>query len=181
MQTMLPNVIDQLSESIRKFAVTSNQERFDDELDFIMGKMKNVEIDEESDQHWDTLRVNYTRLKYLSETINHFNLPTEGKFIESIKKFMDSIDKKTIYYLQEINWYASEPDFLEDSMKIREYFEESLNENDPIKRLNSVVKGYKILVAIVEDMRNEKCEAELDPSFLDEFAPPRKRAKQTKS
>jgi hypothetical protein len=84
MQTMLPNVIDQLSESIRKFAVTSNQERFDDELDFIMGKMKNVEIDEESDQHWDTLRVNYTRLRYLSETINHFNLPTEGKFIESI-------------------------------------------------------------------------------------------------
>jgi hypothetical protein len=93
---------------------------------------------------------------------------------------MDSIDKKTIYYLQEINWYASEPDFLEDSMKIRGYFEESLNENDPIKRLNSVVKGYKILVAIVEDMRNEKCEAELDPSFLDEFAPPRKRSKQTK-
>jgi len=26
-------------------------------------------------------------------------------------------------------------------------------------------------------MRNEKCEAELDPSFLDEFAPPRKRSK----
>jgi hypothetical protein len=173
----MADIIDQLSESIRKFAVTSNQERFDDELDFIMGKMKNVEIDEVSDEHWDTLRVNYTRLKYLNEIINHFNLPTEGKFIESIKKFMDSIDKKTLFYLQEINWYGSEPEFLDDSMKIKEFLEESLNENEPFKRLNSVVKGYKILVDIVEDMRNEKCEAELDPSFLDEFAPPKKRAK----
>lgn len=174
---MLPNVIDSLSESIRKFAVTSDKERFDDELDFIMGKMKTVEIDEESDEQWDALRVNYTRLKYLNEIINHFNLPTEGKFIESIKKFMDSIDKKTLYYLQEINWYNSEPDIFKESMEIKDHLEASLNENDPFKRLNSVVKGYKILVSIVEDMRNEKCEAELDPSFLDEFAPPHKRAK----
>lgn len=175
---MLPDVIDNLSESIRTFAITSNQERFDNELDFIMNKMNTVEIDtEDSDEQWDTLRLNYSRLKYLNETVNHFNLPTEGKFIESIKRFMDSIDKKTLFYLREINWYSSEPSIFKESMEIKENLEASLNENDPFKRLTSVVNAYKILVDIVEDMRNEKCECALDLDFLNEFAPPHKRTK----
>jgi hypothetical protein len=170
------SVIDALTESIHRFVLGQNEKSFENDLDFIMSKMDNIEI-EDTDQHWEDLQKNYSKLRYLYEVINFYHLPTSIKFIQSLKLFMESIDKKTQIYLREIDWYENEPDLLEESMEIKKCLDCSLNENDPIKKLHFVLKAYKILVPIVEDIRNEKCESDLDDDFLETFEPPKKKAK----
>ena len=72
-QTVLPHVIDALTESIRKFGVTRDEQRFDDELDFIISKMKNLDSSD-SECEWEKLQNIYSKLKYLDEMINFYNL-----------------------------------------------------------------------------------------------------------
>jgi len=171
-------LIDELTESIRKFGVSRDNDTFDSELDFIMSKMSSVEIvNEPEDIRWDHLQSDYSKLKYLSQLINFYYLPDTTNFRKSLSKFMDTLDSRTQYYLSEINWDDAPPDILEDNLRIKEFFEMSLNENDPIERLNTVIKGYQILVPMVEVFRNEKHKHTLEPDFLSEFERPTKRSK----
>ena len=173
-------MIDALSESIQRFGISKNKTDFDDQLDFIMTKMKKIEI-ELTDEHWVTLKSNYSKLKYLNEIINCYGKEyrdTKGKFIQSLTVFMESIDKTTQYYLREINWSTPELEFKDESAIIQNYFYESLNQNDPILKLSNIVKAYNILIPIVENIRNEFSEVFLEPDFLELFQPP--EAKRTK-
>ena len=172
----MSNVIDALTESVRKFGVSQDTNTFNTELDFIMTKIKKVDLDNE-DIHWEHLQSDYSKMKYLYELINFYNVPTGNKFRESLKKFMDSIEARVQYYLSEINWYDTVPELRDDTIRIKDFFEESLNQNDSILKLEAVIKGYQILVPIVEDFRNEKISNEIDRVFLDEFQRPPKRAK----
>jgi len=177
------NVIDELSNSIRKFGVSRNENRFDTELNYIMDKMNNVGIFSETECieiEWVHLKSNYSKIKYLYETINFYHIPDGGKFISSLKRFMEFIDNKTQDYLSKICWESSSEDIIEDTNRVKEYFYESLNENDPVKKLSIVVRAYQILVPIVEGFRNEKCEQPVEIDFLENFerSPKRPRLNQ---
>jgi len=172
-------IVDALTMSICKFGISQNQEQFDDDIDCLMSKMNQVELSpDDVDQQWELLKSNYSKLKYLSELINFYHLPTEGKFSDSLKVFMESIDKKTQIYLKEIDWFNCEPEFKQESAAIKTFLDDSLNQNDPVLKLSSVVKAYEVLVPIIEDMRNEEpCITEIEPSFIELFEQPHKKTK----
>ena len=173
-QTVLPHVIDALTESIRKFGVTRDEQRFDDELDFIISKMKNLDHSD-SECEWEKLQNIYSKLKYLDEMINFYNLPNEGKFIESLKVFMESMDLITIYFLENINWDDSEEYLDLKPLHIKECFDECLQIYDPIHKIKKSLYGYKMLIKLVEHYRNEKSKTILEPEFLEQFQKPLKK------
>ena len=92
--------------------------------------------------------------------------------------FMEFIDTRTQYYLSNIDWDIYDGAELKDKInEIKKHFYDSLNENDPLIKLDIVLSGYYILVEIVEEYRKEKCEKMLDDDFLEIFEPEKKRQK----
>jgi hypothetical protein len=174
MSVKFSSVIDALTETLRRFAIIQDHSSFNSELDSIIDNMQKVDVNPQD--KWEILQSNFSRLKYLRETIEFYNVPTEGKFINSLTKFMESIDKQSDFYLRHIFW-DSETDFYDESQDIKCFLEISLLEKDPIKKLNIVLKAYRILVSIVEDFRREPCQTILDDDFLDEFSPKIKRSR----
>ena len=170
-------VIDALCKSIESFGINKIPEQFDDDLDILMNRMKNVEIHDSTEQ-WKLLQNNYSRLKYLYEIINFYNIKIEGKFEISINKFMELIDNQTQTYLKEIDWYEDDFNFKEQVIMIHDTLEESLNKNIPVSKLNDVLKAYKILISLVENIRDEKYQEILDPEFVEDFEQFKKRQRK---
>ena len=174
-----PTIIDSLVNSIERFGISQNENRFNSELDDLMGKMGTVNIHEieHEEIEWEHLKNNYSKLKYLYEIVNYYNVPTEGKFIQSLSLFMESIDAKSQFYLREIDWINSDPSIKTEAICIKDLFGKSLNENDPIDKMNSVLQAYKILIPIIETYRNESSTTKLDPAFLETFRTPKRLKK----
>jgi hypothetical protein len=177
---VLPGVIDALTSSIELFGLTQNEKHFDKDLDTLVNIMKVVSIDkeDESQKNWIELKANYTKLKYLHELINFYNMPITGKFIDTLEVFMTTIDKKTEVYLETIKWYDPDLEVHKKCIKIKQSLELSLGVANPLTKLQLVVDAYKILVPIIEEDRNEIIDNELvDLSFRELFEAPRKRQK----
>ena len=170
-------VIDSLCKSIESFGINKIPEQFDNDLDLLMDKMQNIEIYDPTEQ-WKLLQNNYSRLKYLYEIINFYNIKIEGKFESSIGKFMILIDNQTQTYLKEIDWYEVDTNFKAQALMVCNTLEESLNKNNPVSKLNDVLKAYKILINIVEGIRDEKYQESLDPEFVDDFEQFKKRQRK---
>jgi hypothetical protein len=170
------NLLDSLINSISRFGITNETDKFNDELDILVSKMQTVDILEDPDEQWEILKTNYRKIKYIYELINFHNLHCELKFLESLDKFLVVIDKQTQLYLQKIDWYQSDKEFSIDSIMVRDSLESSLNQNDTIKKIKHVIDAYRILIHIVEDLRDERFqEGPPDDTFLDEFERPYKR------
>lgn len=176
---VLPGVIDALTSSIELFGLTQNEKHFDKDLDTLVNIMKVVSIDKEaeSQKNYTELKANYTKLKYLHELINFYNMPITGKFIDTLEVFMVTIDKKTQLYLETIKWYDPDIEFHNKCVKIKRSLELSLSVSNPLTKLQLVVDAYKILVPIIEQDRNEIIEDFVDISFRELFEAPRKRQK----
>jgi hypothetical protein len=159
-------ILESLTHTLRRFAISHDETRFDDELETIMKKMNTVDL-EDTEENWKSFKNNYAKIRYLFEFINNSKINLTPLFFMSLRKFMETVDKQTQYYLQRILW---DPQSNDESV-IKNLFQDSLNENDPVKKLNSIVAAYTILVPIVEKIRNEKCEGSLESSFLDDFQP----------
>ena len=173
------DIIDSLIKSIERFGITHQEKTFDDELDTIITRMKTVDMDDDPDYQWEILQTNYRKLKHIYELIKFHNLNLQAKFMESLDKFMEIIDKQTQVYLAQIDWYEADKTFRIDSLMIRNSLEESLNQNDTIKKIKYVIDAYRTLIYIVEDIRKEKFNpGPPDDSFLDEFDRPYKRSKR---
>jgi len=179
----MDTIINALTISIGKFGISRNESNFNNDLNSIMNKLKDTNINEnngnefneniEADRRWYVLTSNYSKLKYLNEIINFYNLPTEGLFIQSLSIFMESIDKLTIYYLKNIYWAD-----VEDENMIKKYFNNSINLNNPVLKLNEIIKGYNILIPIIENIRMEICNFQVESSFIDMFEQPYKKNKR---
>ena len=174
-KVLFSSVIDALTDSIQKFGIIRDEKSLETELDFIMEKMENVEI--QVDEKWVVLQTNYSKLLYLSELVGFYNMPATGKFVQSLEKFMDNIDKQTIYYLQVIDWESPDSEFKIESDIIKKCLEKSVQQHSVFDKLQDVLKAYQILVCVVEDFRGEKCERILERDFLQEFEPKQKRRK----
>ena len=169
------SVIDALTDRLQRFGVTQDENYLDIELDYIVNKMTCVKV--EVDDKWDILQENYSKLKYLYELVNFYNMPTEGKFIKSLEKFMEKIDKQNQFYLREIDWDCDYIDFKIECSIIKKSIEKSLQRNNVFKKLADVLKAYEILVCVVEDIRGEQCEVFVEPEWLEHFERPLKRSK----
>jgi hypothetical protein len=149
--------MDDLITVIQNFGITQNDEYLDRSLD----KIKYTDADCE----WETLKSNYSKLKYLSQLFNFYYIPYYNKFTRTLNKFLESIEPVNHYYLNslrdiEIHEYYEIDDLLGDAFHI----------DDPLLKLNNVLSAYSILIPIVEDFMNEKYSYRIDdPSFLDAF------------
>lgn len=174
----MDTIINALTISISEFGISRNEYNFNNDLDSIMDKLKHTNIteineNEEADKRWNVLKSNYSKLKYLYELINFYNLPTEGRFIQSLSIFMESIDKKTQDYLKNIDWNERPEDLV-----VKKHFDNSININNPVLKLNEIIKGYNILIPIVENVRMEKCDSQVESCFIEMFEPPYKKNKK---
>ena len=177
------DLLDSLINSISRFGISHETDKFGDELDkfnddldSVLTKMQTVDILDDPDEQWEILKKNYRKIKYIYELINFHNLHCELKFLESLDKFLVVIDKQTQVYLKKIDWYQSDKEFRIDSIMIRDSLESSLNQNDTVKKIKYIIDAYRILIHIVEDLRNERYdEGPPEESFLDEFERPYKR------
>ena len=153
--------MDLLIESIQNFAISQNEQHFDACLDEIISRVNNL-YTADADFEWYNLRENFSKVKYLNELLNFYNINQTKKLVYLIGIFMESIDRTTKIYLYEINW--------ESYPNIESYLLESLNANNPLQKLGAITKAYDLLVPIIEDLRNEKVIFEInDQEFLKTF------------
>jgi len=162
--------MDQLIKGLKKFSLNKNEEDFETLLDDSICKMCNL-MKTKNDIEWETLKSNYSKLRYLNYIIqmNNLQLDNHNKFMKSLGIFMEYIDTITLHYFKEINWdYDKEVG--DKVMVIKELFEKSLNSNNSIEKMKYVLDAYLQLVPIVEQIRNERVvEIIDDQSFLEKF------------
>jgi hypothetical protein len=110
---------------------------------------------------WDCLVENYSKLKYLDSI--DYELIGSTKLMDSLRRFMEQIDKVSQHYLREILWE-------EYLLEIKKYLSDSLNHNNPMTKLKCVVKAYELLVPVVEEIREQKCVQQIeDDEFIQTF------------
>jgi hypothetical protein len=115
----------------------------------------------EFNHEWDCLVENYSKLKFLDSI--DYELIGSTKLMDSLRRFMEQIDKVSQHYLREILWEES-------LIPIKKYLSDSLNHNNPITKLKYVVKAYELLVPIVEEIREQKCVRQIeDDDFIQTF------------
>jgi hypothetical protein len=111
---------------------------------------------------WDCLVENYSKLKYLDSI--DYELIGSTKLMDSLRRFMEQIDKVSQHYLREILWE-------EYLLEIKKYLSDSLNHNNPMTKLKCVVKAYELLVPVVEEIREQKCVQQIDDDeFIQTFS-----------
>jgi hypothetical protein len=127
------------------------------ELIFELDNLSTTDFNHE----WDCLVDNYSKLKYL-ETI-HYEILINDTLIKSLTRFMEQMDKVSQHYLKEILWEKS-------LIPIKKNLANSLNNNNPIVKLNYLIKAYDLLVPVVEDIRKQKCVQQIeDDEFIQTF------------
>jgi hypothetical protein len=161
----MEDVLDDLCAAVNTFSITNAQDEFQSDLDTIMKKMNCVNI-EDTNENWLVLQTNYTKLKYLLRCIKSCSFGLSGKFSEILGKFIESIDRQTQLYIEEIDFFEVD----RDELLIKELLLESLNQNDPVAKMSKILEAYTLLIPLVEKLRGEKYT--FDPSFLEDLEPP---------
>ena len=147
--------------------VIYTKKSFEDELDGLMGSLSIKKYN--SDDEWDVLSENYSKLNYLFELINFYEIPSKDKFNECLEIFLKEIDRINQFYLKEINW-ENDPNIDFEGTEIEFLLRKSLNLNNQIEKLKTIVDAYKLFVPIVADIRNQEIVNEIkDEEFLQVF------------
>ena len=140
--------------------------KFDIGIDALIS---NLQLNDSSDQEWETLSENYSKLKHIHRLINYFKINNTEKFKKYLNVFLEEIDKTNQYYLRELDW-ESELSFLNKMMEIKNMLEVSLNMNDPYEKLEFIIQAYFMLLPIIEYYRKDKfVENITDIQFLNNF------------
>ena len=167
--------MDSLIRSLEVFGVTQNKQRFDDSIDNIFNnlsiKPEEPKI-EDPDKEWETLKTNYSKLRYVYQLLNHYNYTLSDRFFVLLRAFTDSLDGMTQCYIEVIEYEKCDDEELKQSYdEIKDHLGKSLNTHDQVDKIKYTLKAYDILVPIIEDFRRESW----DDSF---YSPPTKRLKK---
>ena len=168
--------MDQIIETINQFTIDNNDMDIDKSFDIVMGKLFTLDT-VDFDYEWHLITSNYSKLRYLNDIVKNFYVPETDKFLESLSKFMNVLDRTNVYYLENIDFnYEKNTEIKIKALKIKEYLEDSLNTSDPIEKLTLVIKGYDLFVPIAEHFRKDRYVENInDFSFLNEFDVNRKK------
>jgi len=166
-------IMEELLECLAKFAVSDQSKEsfisFDNSLDDVINKFENLN-ETDPNEEWDILKTNFSKLRFIDDTLENAEIINYPKFLESLKKFMEQIDKTTQKYIEKIDWSDQGPELQSDANIIFDNFEKSLNINDPIKKLKIVLNAYTIFIPIVEKIRKERHRDFIDDEdFLNNF------------
>jgi len=133
-------------------------------IDQVINDMQIIKIN--PSDPWEVLQENYSKLKYLQSVI-----VVEGvaKFTQRLYAFMESIDRRTLEYLSEIDFYDSNSDYRIECYVIKELLDNSLVQIDLLKKLEIILKAYEVLIVIVEQIRNQKYREIIDMDFVQLF------------
>ena len=165
--------MDELVECLAKFAVSDQSKEsfttFDNSLDNVINKFQNLN-ETDPNEEWDILKTNFSKLRFINDTLENTEIINYPKFLESLKQFMGQIDKTTQRYIKKIDWNDQGPEIQSDAVIIFDNFEKSLNINDPIKKLKTVLNAYILFIPIVEKIRKERHRDFIDDEeFLNNF------------
>jgi hypothetical protein len=125
--------VDELAESLEKFSV--------------LGKRK-------SELEYQEFEVNFKKIARLNSFLVGMSESEKIQLIPKLKEFLDFLDKKTQYYLQEINWDCSSPEIIQESQEISVLFFKSLNSNNPFERFQFILDAYTKIQNIINDFGN---------------------------
>jgi hypothetical protein len=166
--------MDSLINSVKNFKIDGNCSSFENDLNGIITKMENLETID-SEVEWETLKSNYSKLRYLDYLVKNMVLP--DKFNISLDLFLNNIDTNTQRYLAKIDFeLESYPkDILKKTKKVKELLENSLNCSGVIK-MKYILDAYKYLVKIVEAYTDDTFKDFIDDqSFLRTFSAKRQK------
>ena len=128
-------------------------------IDEIILQLDNLST-KDLNENWNFLVANYSKLKYLERMDSELN--ENINLINSLRRFMEQIDKVSQYYLKEINW--------DRYLKIKNNLIDSINHNNPLIKLRYVIQAYDMLVPIVEEIREQKYVEQIeDKDFIQTF------------
>ena len=142
--------MDSLLRALETFSVS--QTKTESEFDEMLSRMETLQT-HDPDAEWDTLTGNYSKIRYLDLMISNYDFPETKIFVDVLHSVLTDIDKKTEYYLSELNW---DDDNKEEYEYIRDLFEKSLNENNPFDKIKMVLEAYDTFIPIIEDYRTER-------------------------
>lgn len=167
--------MDSLISAIHNFSISKNKSTFDDELNEIVFKFEKFDYHDQ-DYEWDIIKVNYSKMRYINELIECYEIPESVIFIDKLTEFLASIDKMTQYYLKNISFIHDSDEVQLDCDRIKKLFEKSLNINDIFKKFKIILEAYCIFVDIIQDFRKETFSDHInDPDFLENFGRIKKR------
>ena len=144
--------MEALIKSIKE--VSLNKTTVDDLIDkldsfTVLGKRK-CEIE------YQDFRINYKKLEEIKNFLIELSPGEQNNLRIPIEEFLIVIDKKTQYYIQEINWNPVDEDIMYESQKISDFFFKSLNSNNQIEKINYILEAYSLISDILDDLGNER-------------------------
>ena len=160
--------MDSLLEKLAVFNITRDEDQFNTDIDDVIDRL-NCNLLEDHDYQWNKICENYSKLKYLDDIIKNYYIPESDKFLVALDRFMATIEKMNLIYIKEIDWHQNEHP---DCLNIKLLLDTSVNEEDPLTKLDLCVKAYSLLVPIIEIIRNEKrkeIEQTEKTKFVEEF------------
>jgi len=152
--------------------VSLSKEDFDDSLDSVLDQFNQIEI-HDSQLEWESLKENLSKLRYIDNLIKKVNYKLEGKFLKSVEKFMEKIDKNSIYYLRSIDWTNYEySSYIQDNAPVvREYLENAIKTDNILYRIDYTIYALSVLINIIENITNLQYDDIIDDqSFISEFS-----------
>ena len=147
-----------LINGLQRFAITKDENNFEKTINDLTINFSNV-FDFNPDREWENLKKNYSNIKYISEMLNCYDYELNQNFYKLISKILNCIDLEIQYYIKNID--------LPDNVK--ENFDNALNVSDIIKKIEYIVKGYTIIINIVEEIREEKVNNVIDKDLEKSF------------
>jgi len=159
--------------------VSVSEKTFEESLDSIIDKMETTDV-HDPEYEIERLFLNNRKLKYINHLIKKHK-PDHPKFFKCLDLFLEEIDKKTQCYLKQFDWYNNtefDETIQEEILEMKEYFEDSLNQNDTTKKLKIIIKAYRILVSIVDELRVTIPFVDIEIEFKEQF---KKRKRESES
>ncbi len=142
--------MDNLLNALNSFNISDNKSS--DAFDEILSKMDNL-YTHDANEEWETLTGNYSKLRYLDLMIDNYDFPETKVFIDLLHSVLSEIDKKTQFYLSELNW---EDDNKEEFEYVHDLFEKSLNQNNPFDKIKMILEAYDYFIPVIEEYRSER-------------------------
>jgi hypothetical protein len=155
-----------MDEIISKFENLSTDKS---EMDDLILKISNINI-KDSLFEWNRLQQNFERLKHFKKIYSNVDLRYyESIFKITFLKFMEKIDELNQYYLKNIElepeaYNDTEGFNIYDLSSIRDIIsiiykslDNSMNSNDPNKKLDYVLIAYSNIILLVDDLKGDSC------------------------
>jgi hypothetical protein len=154
-----------MDEIISKFESFSTQEPKKNDIDLLIEQIQAISIFD-PEKELKELKSNFNKLVYFKQVIKNLD---STAFKPALESFMDKLDSVNQYYLENVSFDIS--DYRNDSYSmydldsiadllalIKDSLEESLQINDPCKKLEHVLSAYSYILEFIQDYTNIKLE-----------------------